>query len=280
MKMPALSATILIGGAILSTSAIGQPSSKRICAAALEYLSQSHSAIQDGMLLASSNNLSNWVSGGQPVYGSLSQAQQPQILLPNGTDSVNLAYFMTKFFPTSGAVSAKVSVLTTSNYRTNYVDLHRSRIAAGSDRCERRGRASLRRRVRVNEYIDYHDPRGGGLSSDLEDFHFNYPVGAAQCAGTNDPATINTFLFEGVKPTQGDTFISRNFPVFGTAYAVEHNFSMLRSELYYRANVDQAGTCVGFFVPLNGSQRARFVINEYGFGYGGVNGPKGWLIGH
>ena len=184
---------------------------------------------------------------------------------------------MTRSFPTSGAVSARVSVLGDRKSATNYVDLYRSEIARGTNRCEPRGRpALLERRVRVNEYIDYHDPNVGGLSSTLEDFHFGYPVDPNRCVQTNDPSTVRAFQFNDVTRTQNDTFIARTFPIAGSAFAVTHDFSIFRSELHYRASVDTAGTCVGFVVPLAGYQQANFVINEIGFG--ALPSPKWWLI--
>ncbi len=136
------------------------------------------------------------------------------------------------------------------------------------------------RKARVNEYIDYHDPNVGTLSSTLEDFHFKYPQETG-CARTNDRSNLASFQFEDVMRTEGDTFIARNFSFTGTAFAVpafkiKHEFSTLRSELNYRAN--GSATCVGLFVPFGRSKQAAVVINEQGFGT--FPASKSWLIGH
>lgn len=256
------------------TSTVGptaaRPLGDQICSAATAFLVKSQMPIQDGMLLIS-GRLSN--TAWSPA------AIESRFLLPPQFPEAYLAYFMSRPFSATGAVSAKVSleIVKAQNNRTNYVDVYRPAMDPRTNSCERRGRASIERRVRVNEYLDFHDPNVGMLSSTLEDFHFKYPRDDGRCARTNDPSTINAFQFEGVRRTQGDTFIARTFSIVGTAFAVDHNFAMLRSELHYRTNVNSAGTCVGFKVPLGGSPQASFVLNEHGFG--GFPSSKRWFIG-
>ena len=268
----AIGCTSVISIASLAAGAVAaRPLGNQICSAATAYLVKNQMPIQDGMLLVSDRGLSNatW----SPA------AVESRVVLPAQSSEAYVAYFMSRPFSVTGAVSAKVSleIVKAQNNKTNYVDVYRPAIDPGTNSCDRRGRASIERRVRVNEYMDYHDPNVGMLSSTLEDFHFKYPRDDGRCARTNDPSTINAFQFEGVRRTQGDTFIARTFSIVGTAFAIDHNFSMLRSELHYRANVDSAGTCVGFMVPLGGAPQASFVINEHGFG--AFPSSKRWFIG-
>jgi hypothetical protein len=265
-----INCAIVIGIASLTTGAVAaRPLGDQICSAAAAYLAKSQMPIQDGMLLVSARGSATW----SPA------AIESRFSLPAQSSEAYLAYFMSRSYSATGAVSAKISleIVKAENDKTNYVDVYRPAIDPGTNSCERRGRASIQRRVRVNEYMDYHDPSVGMLSSTLEDFHFKYPQDDGRCARTNNPSHINAFQFEGVRRTQGDTFIARTFSIVGTAFAIDHNFSVLRSELHYRANVDSAGTCVGFVVPLGASPQASFVINEHGFG--GFPSSKRWFIG-
>lgn len=264
-------AAVIITASLAAGPVAARPLGDQICSAATAYLAKNQIPIQDGMLLVSGRGLSNatWSSA----------AIESRFLLPSQSSEAHLAYFMSRPFTVTGAVSAKVSleIVKGQNNKTNHVDVYRPAIVPGTNSCERRGRASIERRVRVNEYIDYHDPNVGMLSSTLEDFHFKYPQDDGRCARTNNPSNINAFQFEGVRRTQGDTFVARTFSIVGTAFAIDHNFSILRSELHYRANVSSSGTCVGFMIPLGGSPQASFVINEHGFG--GFPSSKRWFIG-
>jgi len=255
-----------------------QPPSEMICTSATRYLAVNQLPIKNGMMLTTSDyrNSASWQAAAAPTLGTLVDTNSPQIKVSGEVGQIYLAYFMARYFPSTGAVSAKVSVVDDAKNPTNYVDVYRPPIARGEDRCEPRGRAQIERRVRVNEYIDYHDPAAGGLSSTLEDFHFSYPVDETHCRRTNDQSTVAAFQFDGVTRTKNDSYIARIFPIVGTAYAVTHNFAILRSELHYRANVDSAGTCIGFVVPLSRYKQANFVVNE--IGYGSMPVPEGWLI--
>ena len=279
MNRPSLRAIVVACGILWAAPVGAQNPSEQICALSTAFLAKKQLPIQNGMLLAIDGSGSGdlWKSANPPSYGP-TDPNNPQLTVSHDRGQVSLAYFMTQYYPSTGAILAKVSVQGDAKTASNYVDVYRPAIARGANRCEPRGRATVERRVRVNEYIDYHDPNAGGLSSTLEDFHFSYPTGTNQCAQTNDSATIRTFQFDGVTRTQGDSFISRNFSIVGTAFAITHSFSILRAELHYRANVDAAGTCVGFVLPLSGYHSANFVINELGFGSSPV--PKAWLISH
>jgi hypothetical protein len=230
-----------------------------ICIAASAFLAQNRIPIQDGMLLISGTNSpnANWSAS----------TMGPQLTLPTQFTAAYLAYFLNRPNAPAGAIAARISLQVLSEAeKTNYVDVYRRAIDRGSNRCEPRGRATVDRRVRVNEYIDYHDPNAGALSSTLDN---------SGCARTNDLSNIRSFQFEDVTRTQGDTFIARTFPITGTAFAITHHFSTLRSELHYRA--DGGVTCIGLFVPLGRSPQASVVISEQGFGT--FPASNSWLIG-
>ena len=262
-----LPAAIVLALTVTSGQASARPLGEAVCNAAVAYLQRERSPIQDGMVLIAGRGSANW---------SVSQIES-RTTVPAQFSEAYVAYFLLRAFPETGAVSAKISIeIAQPSDKTNYVDVYRPAIERGTNSCEPRGRATIDRRVRVNQYIDFHDPNIGMLNSTLEDFHFKYPQDS-RCARTNDPSTIRVFQFEGVQKTQGDTFIARTFSITGTAFAVGHSFSTIRSELHYRPDVGTAGTCVGFSVPLGGSRQASIVINEHGFG--GFPSNKRWLIG-
>jgi hypothetical protein len=255
-----------IGGLPISAWSAGDNS---ICIAASAFLAQNQIPIQDGMVVMAGMNSprANWSAA--PIG--------TRFTLPNEFTAAYLAYFLNRPNAPAGAISARISLeVATAVEKTNYVDVYRRAIDRGSDRCEPRGRATVDRRVRVNEYIDYHDPNAGTLSSTLEDFHFKYPLDETNCARTNDSSNIKSFELEDVTRTQGDTLVARNLSFTGTAFAINHHFSTLRSELHYRANGSM--TCVGLFVPLGRSPQASVVINEQGFG--NFPASKTWLISH
>lgn len=254
-----------------STTLAAQPLTQQICASATAYLARQHTEIQDSMLLIAGDLSGTAWSPAPPLF--FGQSQMP---MQPTYDKAYLAYFVKRSIPSAGAISAKISLRSLAGDKTNGVNVYRPAIARGENRCERRGRAVVDRTIRVNEYIDYHSPVVGGVSSTLEDFHFSYPGENDRCAQTNDQANISTFQFDNVERTQGDTFIARTFPIVGTAYAIGHNFALLRSELHYRAQVGEAGTCVGFFVPLSNAQQVSLVIHEHGFGFPPIR--KAWLI--
>jgi hypothetical protein len=237
-----------------------------ICAAASAFLAKSQMPVQDGMVLIASVN--------PPNVNWFADAIGSRFTLPTQFPAAYLAYFINRPNAPAGAIAARISLQVLSPAdKTNYVNVYRRAIDRGSNRCEPRGRAAIDRTVRVNEYIDYHDPNVGTLSSTLEDFHFKYPQDAG-CARTNDPSNVRSFQFEDVTRTQGDTFVARMFPITGTAFAINHNFSMLRSELHYRA--DGGVACIGLLVPLGRSPQASVVLSEQGFGSFPVS--KTWLI--
>jgi hypothetical protein len=264
-----------ISGTVCAASIVGAPVSAwsaagdSICIAATAYLAQSQIPPQDGMLVVATTN--------SPTAPWTAATLGFPITLPSQATAAYLAYFLSRPYAPAGAIAARIALqVADSSEKTNYVNVYRRAINRGSNRCEPRGRATVDRLARVNEYIDYHDPNVGALSSTLEDFHFKYPQEETACARTNDQANIRSFQFEDVTRTEGDTFIARTFPITGTAFAITHRFATLRSELHYR--VDGTTTCVGLFVPLARSPQASVVINEQGFGTFPVR--KSWLIGH
>jgi len=262
-----LSSTVMLIASLIPWPATARSLGDTICSAAASFLARERIPIQDGMVLIAGRGSPTW---------SISAIESRTTLPPQFSEAY-LAYFMSRSYPATGAVSAKISLaIANPADKTNYVDVYRPAIEPGTNSCERRGRATIDRRVRVNQYIDYHDPNIGTLNSTLEDFHFRYPRDDNRCARTNDPSAVRAFQFEGVDRTQGDTFVARTFSITGTAFAIGNSFSTIRSELHYRPNVDTAGTCVGFSVPLGGSPQASVVINEHGFG--GFPSGKRWLI--
>lgn len=269
----------LILGAGCVASIVGFPASawsagdNSICNAASAFLAQNQMPIQDGVLLIANTRSSsaNWLTAtvGSPFN------------LPRQFNEAYLAYFLNRPSAPAGAISARISLqVPSAGDKTNEVDIYRRAINRGANRCEPRGRALVDRKVRVNQYIDYHDPQVGTLSSALEDFHFRYPQETG-CVRTSDRANIGSFQFEDVMRTEGDNIIARNlsfggtaFAIPGTTFSIKHQFSALRSELHYRA--DGSATCVGLFVPLGRSPQASVVINEQGFGT--FPARKNWLI--
>jgi hypothetical protein len=255
--------------------AVAQPVSERICNAASLFAARNGIRPTDRMMLWNSTlNGSAWRPAPIPALGV------SELRAPKDIDRVYLAYFVVRTGASSGAVSAKISLSGSSNAKpTNQIELYRSAIDGRENRCERRGRRVFENRyVRVNEYMDYHDLTRGGLNSTLEDFHFSYPVDPTLCLQTNAPQARETYQFDDVKRTSGDTFIARNFSITGTAYAVNHPFSKLRSELHYRSRADEPVACVGFDIPLNGSSQASVVTHDHGFGSFGYPVRRAWLI--
>lgn len=241
-----------------------------ICAAASAFLAQRGMAASDGLMMFATVNAAN--AGWTPApVGS-------PVVLPSQANQAFLAYFINRPGAPVGAIAARISlkIASLSEKRVNYVDVYRRAIDRGTNSCEPRGLAKIDRQVKVNAYIDFHDPSAGGVNSTLEDFHFKYPREAG-CAKTNDRAVVSSFQFEDVMRTEGDNVIARYFPVTGTALAqfkVNHEFSALRSELHYPGSP----ACIGLFVPLHRSPQASVVINEQGFGTFPTR--KNWLIGH
>ena len=258
-----LSKVLLIG--TVSFFACGLPTaglagpSDAICQSAAAYMSRNQLVPQNGTVLVA---VGNYEKGWAPTqYGS-------RITVAPAVQQVFLAYLINRpYSPASGAVSVKVSreEIEGSNDRSNYVALYRSEIARESNSCEPRGRRERERQVRVNEYIDYHN--GVGISSTLEDFHFRYPKENGDCQRTDNLASRRDFQFDNVQPTKDDTFIARNLSFVGTAYAVGHKFSMLKTELHYRSKeISQTGSCIGILVPVGRSPKTNVVVTEQGFG--------------
>ncbi len=249
-------------------AAVSKPLGDVICASATSYLASNQIPIRDGLLL--------FAEGDYPNGNWTQKGYDPKIVVTPQSRQLFLAYYIARRSGSAGAVSAKISrKVERETDKTNYVDLYRPEIVAGSNSCERRGRSAMERRVRVNQYIDYHN--GDGTSSSLEDFHFRYPQESGECARTDDPSSRADFQFDGVKRTQGDTFFARNFSFVGTAYAIDHEFAVLKSELHYRREATPTGTCVGLAIPIGRSSEASVVINERGFG--GFPGGHRILIG-
>ncbi|HUD86207.1 MAG TPA: hypothetical protein VMR17_07115, partial [Xanthobacteraceae bacterium] len=196
--------------------------STQACTAALAYLKQAQIQPLDRSIFFSGalDSSRTWTQSiSLPIFSG-------DVTVPLTDDQVFLAYFLVRSVPDGGAVSAKISITAGPNDKpTNYVNLHRQAIKHADNRCLSRDLPRMDRVVRVNEYIDYHDPSKGGLSSDLEDFHFRYPVGSTSCAATNAPDVLSTFRFDNVSPTVGDSFLSRHFSLTTPAYAAGSNFS-------------------------------------------------------
>jgi hypothetical protein len=244
----------------LAAPAAGQSASNKICAAATSYLAASRTPIGEEALFA---------SGTLSPGGAWTPLLQGDTAVGTPASSVYLAYFFhapyvynARNTEAVGAVSIKISVLSGENTpKTGSVELYRSAIARGTNRCEPRGRTEIDdRRARINEYIDYHAKKGS--SSNLESFHFQYPYAATECARTDRPDEVAaTFQFPGVNRTTGDTLIARVLGEYvGQAYALNHEFSLLRSELHYYHRADSTPACVGFLVPLSGSERKASIL--------------------
>src|SRR5947209_17947889 len=175
------SAVLLIGSSIISGPATARSLGDTICSAAAAFLARERIPVQDGMILISGR--------GSPIWST--PAVESTTTLPAQFSEAYLAYFISRSYRATGAVSAKISLqIAKPADKTNYVDVYRPAIERGSNSCEPRGRATIDRRVRVNQYMDYHDPNIGTLNSTLEDFHFRYPRDDNRCARTNEPSTV------------------------------------------------------------------------------------------
>ncbi len=235
------------------TPTIAQPNSQQVCAAAQQYLAQSGIAIGEEGLFASGaiSPGSTWVQ--------VSQFIPPSLAVTRG-GNIYLAYFFNRMgSEPTGAVSVKVSVYQTENTeKANRVELYRSAIERGTNRCESGGRLAFddKRGVSVKEYVDYHWRQG---SNDVLEtrFHFRYPFrdqyGTNRCARTDQPAEVAaTYQFPGT-PSPPNNLFARI--LVGQAYAFPESFSRLRSELHYYNRGNGTISCVGFTVPLNGVSR-------------------------
>ena len=259
-----LSKLLLMGAASFATC--GLPASglasqsDDICASAAAYLSRNPQAAQNGTVLVAIDKY--WENGWTP------KQYDSKVTVRPGVQQVFLAYLINRpYAPAAGAVTVKISraEVEGSNERSNYVDIHRSEILRDTNSCEPRGRRQRDQQVRVNEYIDYHN--GTGISSKLEDFHFRYPKEDGACQRTDNPESRRRFQFDNVERTKDDTFVARNLSFLGTAYAVGHKFSMLKTELHYRSKVvSQTGSCIGIRVPIERSPQTNVVVTEQGFG--------------
>jgi hypothetical protein len=193
---------------LLAASAAAQaqpPASARVCTAAIDYLRRNQIPESDRSVFFSGSldRRQAWTqSDASPITVG-------DITVPAGADQVYVAYFLVRSVPDGGALSAKISIAAAANEQpTNYVNLHREAIKRARDHCLSHDLPQMDRSVRVNEYIDYHNPYRGGLSSDLEDFHFRYPVGATGCTATNDLSNLSSFEFDDVSRTVGDSFLA------------------------------------------------------------------------
>ncbi len=275
-KMKTVTLLAIVGALPFASSAWSQTQSRSICSAALTYLATANRTPRDEGL---------FVSGSLSARSAWVPLTQAGSGLAVASRTAYLAYFFSAPFvgPSSsqaaGAMSIKVSVLRRDEApKARSIEAYRSEIPRGSNRCEPRGRREItNRRVPINEYIDFHERRGS--SSDLEDFHFRYPYGTDQCANTNRPAEVAaTFQFPNVRHTTGDTVVARVFgQYFGQAYAVNHDFSQLRTELHYYRAAGSTPACVGFHVPFNGSgNRASILIHDLSSNWFSHRGS--WLI--
>jgi hypothetical protein len=255
-----------------------QPLSQLICLSAQSYFGQNPPAAE---VLLASNSIS---SGAQWVPASSDKSPIGQ-----NDPAVYLAYFFSAPYgafsgpgqEAAGAISIKVSVIKEQKAeRTSSIELYRPAIPRGANRCEPSGRRAIEvRRLGINEYIDYHARRGN--SSNVEDFHFQYPYAKTECARTDRPQAVSdTFQFDAVKPISNDTVAALLFGRFvGVVYALNTNdFSRLRTELhYYNRTNTTTPACVGFQIPLSNLEKtAAIVIHDLSANW---YSPRGsWLI--
>jgi hypothetical protein len=279
MKVERLRWTSVLFLTILTCPATAQPLSQQICANAQSFFGRNVPSGTE-ILLASTYN------SAAAKWAPLDFKSSP---LDRTIQVIYLAYFFSAPYTAfsasgqeaTGAVSIKIAVVKDEQAaKTSTVELYRPAIPPGSNRCERGGRRAIEdRHVGINEYIDYH--ARSGSSSDVEDFHFQYPYGGTQCARTDRPQTVSdSFQFEDVKPISNDTVAALLFGrFFGVAYALNANdFSKLRTELhYYNRTNATVPTCVGFQIPLaHFGKTATVVINDLSSNW---LSPRGsWLI--
>ncbi len=184
--------------------------------------------------------------------------------IPDSADSqwLYVAYLRQSWTGDAGALSVRIAAPAENGRpRTNQVELLRPAIRRGVNRCEPRGRRTIDRTVRVNQYIDYH--RRDAMNSSLEDFHFAYPTTDRSCTRTDRKEAKESYLFENVERSAGDSFIARNFRFIGPAYGVTHNYGSLRSELHYRAPDRPGLVCAGFRVDLT-TIPTEIAVQEHG----------------
>jgi hypothetical protein len=266
--MPRLIASALATILLLPAgpAAAQQTLSDKICAAARAHLRNLPAQPLFATFLASANfRKGDWtqVSPGQLAAKNVANG--------NHASALYMAYIRPTHFDAAGALSVRIAIPAEGKVQpTNEVEIYRPAIAPGLNRCEPRGRKTIDRSVRVNQYIDYH--ARGAANSSLEDFHFAYPVQTRTCFRTDrTQRSRDSHLFEDVRPTQGDSFFGRNFRFITPAYAIGHTYASLRSELHYRPSAQLGVSCVGFKVALTDAP-AKVRVHEHGF-------YTQWLLG-
>lgn len=234
-----------------------QTPSERICTAARAYLAKESRPIVGSLtLVAPDLGARKWTVVDTAGLTAASNVRR-----------LYVAYFRAPGFEPAGAISVRTTLRAADNESgTNFVELYRPAIDRGLNRCETRGRGEVNASVRLNAYIDYHDPNRGGGNSSLEDFHFSYPTAANSCKRTDDSSGRRNFAFPDVTRTQGDTVLGRYVRFVGPAYAVNNRYAKLRSELHYRASAQLNTLCVGFEIGLNARGEASAAITDHGFG--------------
>lgn len=265
-----LCVVILLAFAV-SDSVAAQTTSEEICSKAMANVAQTRTTLPERTILAAANLSGTWTASRANPFGPA------PLGVATDVDRLFVAYLRAAPSERPGAVSIRIALKAGANDRpTNLVELTRTAIPRGINRCEIRGRPAMRRTVRVNQYIDYHNR--GGANSSLEDFHFHYPVNTTGCERTDNTFARQTFAFEDVTPTRGDTLFARWFPTVATAYAVTHQYSRLRSEMHYRSSLKPGAICVGFEIFLKGREPVSIAVNEHGFGIStGVIG-RSWIV--
>lgn len=211
-------------------------------------------------LAATSLKSRAWQQVSAPVTGAAFGAAR-------NVDFLYVAYVRPRAFEQAGAVSLRIAVPAGEHgQRTNMVEIYRPAIARGTNRCEPAGRYAVETTVRVNQYIDYHDPATGGASSALEDFHLAYPVHPRGCVRTDRGRLRSTFAFgSDVTRTRGDTLAARHLRFIRPAFGVTHPYARLRSELHYRPAAQLNVACIGFTIPLS-QKPAAVTVRDHGFG--------------
>jgi hypothetical protein len=256
--MPFGFALIVVAG--LPEDGRTQSLSDRICTAVQAHLSRA-TGLEGPMFLATTRlNGATW----QQVSARFSSAA---FGVAQNVDYLYVAYVRPRTFEQAGAISLRIAVPAGERgHRTNRVEIYRPAIAAGTNRCEPRGRYRIDTTVRLNQYIDYHDPAGGRANSALEDFHLSYPVQSRGCTRTDRGLLRSTFAFgSDVTRTQGDTVAGRYLRFVSPAYGVTHAYARLRSELHYRPAAQLNVACIGFTIPLD-KNPAAVTVRDHGFG--------------
>ncbi|MBV8839282.1 MAG: hypothetical protein JO000_22330 [Alphaproteobacteria bacterium] len=230
------------------------------------------------------------------LYARQKSSGKWRLLVQSGTPEGNrfghdeiggFAYIVVRHAAQAGAISVRVSNRTDEvTKRTNLVYLARPSF---KNSCEGSRSALDHVPVRVNEYIDYHESSGSQYTL-ASRFHFAYRRDAnAPCERTDSARTINSFKFEDVRRTDGDSWVGRTISPkvpqaiaqtigIGTAYAINHNYSYLKSELHHYETPVKQSACISFGVPADYNSTQTIVTVTDLESQFGVLAPKTWLI--